>query len=459
MLREIVISAMSEQLKNDLGIDFRVAKTVPVKLEDPSFAQGTKSKDPVRVGALQEGIPVNDGDPGDARKFLGDAQDDELKTKIESINEDDAQNVAILDFLTLNGDRHAENMMLESPGDAPGQTKLRPIDAGQSLPTKEGFRRGSQSMLSVSKYDPTDPKFEPGDNMIMQLPVALKKFSPTQQNAIAQLDPDKVAADMKKQYLESTKGFPELQGGINDESFELVAKSGHFLKAAAPELTMREIALVYACGFDDIMNAGDANAIQKAVRDTVALAKEYAQLGGDDGMRAIGLNVGNPPLKLENRVAILKSKRDVPNSDPMVLQFNAMVAEIQDIDTVYMAGSNNQDKQEAIRLKNLVITQHDQITANVSNGVLDLIVWKFGGGDTALQNSLVGSNAAYVRFAAAPLQQKSNSLFLNPLKEFMRLGGFPKLRTLVDDNTFRDAENNLHMHALTTLLQNAIDNA
>ena len=95
--REIVLSRMNDVFRDRLGLDFGVPKATAVKLEHDSFREGTKSKDRVRVGALQEAVPLRPGAPPDASTFFMNADLDPVAIQrcLDSINPEDAENVGL----------------------------------------------------------------------------------------------------------------------------------------------------------------------------------------------------------------------------------------------------------------------------------------------------------------------------------------------------------------------------
>jgi hypothetical protein len=450
--REALLSSASDRLSQELGLDFGVPKTSVARLEDDSFAQGTKSKDKVRVGSLQEAVKV--GDPPDVKQFFGDPPKkpgqkqqfrtpEEIKERIESINEEDAENMAILDFLTLNGDRHSENLLVrDPPSTQKGQTRLCPIDAGQSLPTPEAFRRGCSSMTATVPYDPENPRVEDSQSFLMQLPMAQKKFSPKQQQALAKLDPDKIAADMKADYEKCVLEAPEMAGKVDDESFELVRKSGHFLKAAAPELTPYQISQIYASGFADIMAATNKVELDKAIKAAVDNIKEYDKLGGDAALLNLRVMANNPPLSIQEKIDILQSvKGPDDHATAAVIHFNTLLKQLNGIDP-YIVDSNAADKKMAGELKKKPITSQAEIKFDTYNALTSLLSWKGMGGDAMLKASLAGNDAAYAKMADTLLATKSSSFTQNQVREFLRVGGFPKLKELMgtDYDRIKDSD-------------------
>lgn len=457
--REILMSGVGEILEKDLGIQVGIPKTVLATLEDPSFATGTKSKDTKRVGALQETFKIKDGDPPDIKRMFeykkGETKED-IVTKLESINPKDVESVAIFDFLMLNGDRHAENMMVQNPGDTKGGTRLAPIDSGQCLPTPEAFRRGAGAMTSLHGYDPDDPKLNESDNLLMQLPSAQQKMSDEAQQSLKKLDPDAFVKQMKEQYEAMTKQSKEFEGKVDDSSFELVGRSAKFLKVACSELTLKEISEVYACGFFPIIDAKPGE-VDKAIQQAVDDYLEYKKLGGADELLKKRVSVSNPPLELSERLLLLKKLQD-PNVNPQVEQYKILLGSLGNIKS-YIADSSDEDQKLADEL----YQQKDSLTEGGLNTKLGIAVnsfvaYKLLGGDPMIKNLLAGNDIAYVKYAKTrTVLEKSASMWLNELKEFFRVGGYAALKDLLGDSEYKKIEGGdatAHSKLLLELMKN-----
>lgn len=451
--RELLLSQFSDGIGKSIGLDFGVPKTIAVKLEDESFKQGTKSKDTTRVGALQETVKV--GDPPDARGFLEKLPTEELKARLESINEEDAENIAIMDFITLNGDRHVENMLLrDPPSDKPGQTRLCPIDAGQALPTPEAFLRGSASMSSLP-YDESNPNLEVEANFLMQLPMAGRKFSKKQLEALDKLDPEGMIEKMKSDNAELAKQHPEMGGKVSDESFDLAKKSAYFLKEAAKELTIHEISQVYASGFTEIVQATNKTELDKAIREAIQSVKELAQLGGKKKLGTLYVTATNPPLTHKEQIAILKQAGD-SRDDALVAYANTLIKKLDGIEA-YIADSDGNDKENVEQMKQLKINSTKDITGKFMNDVQDFISYRSLGGDPMYKACLAGNDAVYQKMVAKSVRSKSQSIQLNPIKEFLRIGGYPRLKQLMgnDYNAIASDDFSKHHEMLEDLVASA----
>ncbi len=452
--RELIVSKFSENIGSKIGLDFGVPKTIGVSLEDDSFTQGTKSKDRKRVGALQETVKV--GDPADAYGFFenatGKVKSTDVRQLMEALNEDDAQNIAMMDFIMLNGDRQPDNVLLRDPvSNGKGQTRLAPIDAGQALPTVEAFRRGCLSMSSNTPYDPNTPT-NLNDNLLMQLPVAQKKFSQKQLDALNKLDPEEMVKQMKADATEVGKQFPEMKDKVSDESFDLARKSAHFLKAAAKELTMYQISQVYASGFEGIINASNDTELTKAIKDAIAACKEFQDLGGNAEYAKLGIPPGLP-LQQPELVSIIKQAGGDPNN-AKVAHANVLIKRLDGIEP-YLADSAKADVEFVANVKKMKITDPSEVTAQLMDGINDVLIYKASGGDPMFRMALNGNAQAYQEFVGRTLHKKGESFTLNTAKEFMRMGGYAKLKQLMgnDYNAFANQPFEKHASKLEQLMK------
>jgi serine/threonine protein kinase len=431
--REVLLSRVNDSFKDNLGLDFGVPKTTVAVLEDPAFASGTLSKETKRTGALQTAVALRPGDPPDAKSLFAKAQDGPTtKKQVLSINEDDAQAIAVLDFITLNGDRHAENLLVQSPGDNPGQTRLVPIDAGQAFPTREAFRRGAQSMNSRRGWDDAHPEIDEGDNLIMQLPVAQKHFDGKALAAIDQLDPDETARRMKAERDALAKECPEMAGKITDESIEISRRSQKLLKAAARELTIRELGSLYAAGFLDIIDAPDPD---QAIADAIRMMKAYSALGGDDGLLAKRIQPSSPPLSLAERLAL--AQKLAAGGDPQKEHFGALKARLAKLGPGFIADSSAEEKRKFNDLVSQPLPE--PITHEVANIINDFAAWETMGGDAHLKVLLAGNDAACRAELARSVRHRAGRAH-NDYVNFFKLGGYPRLKKELGPKEYQKIE-------------------
>jgi hypothetical protein len=332
VVREVLSSKFNDQMKEMTGLDFGVCPTNLTRLESDSFKGGEKSKDTSRMGALQQAAP-NEGSL--LSKMTEDPQ------FLKSVKTEDVQKIALMDFMTLQGDRNVTNLLVQ---DVNGEKRLVPIDGGFAFPDKELFNASSIGMSSSGKYDPNQPppkddqerqRFEEnakGKNAIMSLPQSEEKFSPEMLKHIESLDPDKMVKGMKAANKDLEDSAPELKGMVGDENLENMRRSIVFLKQAAKEFSVLEISQIYALDFKRLLEVPtkqlqkEIEAVIKTARARNALEKvnksdeaEYTQLGGDTEIKKLGWNPATDRvlrLNWKRKIDILKKKEPAPPPTP-----------------------------------------------------------------------------------------------------------------------------------------------
>jgi hypothetical protein len=282
-VREALSSKLNDLIKGQAkGFDMRGLKTEFVALDDPSLARGRISQDTKRVGSLQDAAPPgsqtvenmwNDVLKGDGKNNPQTVLDFKAK-----FNEDDCQAIALRQFLTFDQDAHCGNMMCHSEGPGPGQTRLIPIDAGQSLPNSMAAKRNAGALRIAGKIE---QGIMNSKNLLMpQLPAATKPFSGKAKEAIEAIDPDKLSRDMKAEYDKLVQQEPSARGTVDSDAFDLVRKSAKLLKLAAKQgLTLQEISNIYGEGFNGVI-AAKPDEEDKAIADAVNTFSYLKQQAG-----------------------------------------------------------------------------------------------------------------------------------------------------------------------------------
>jgi hypothetical protein len=136
----------------------------------------------------------------------------------------------MFDLLTLQLDRHADNLLIQESDD--GDIQLIPIDHGLSLPTNAGF-------------DFAKNRLGGAQNVLFQLSALDQPMDPQTLQILERIDSDAFVDELRQSRDRLAERHPEVQGTVDDESLELARRSTLFVKYAAPRLTMREIFLVY----------------------------------------------------------------------------------------------------------------------------------------------------------------------------------------------------------------------
>ncbi|HVC54766.1 MAG TPA: hypothetical protein VND95_02355, partial [Stellaceae bacterium] len=248
--REVMSSKFNEQMKQMVGVDFGVCPTGVARLDSQSFDQGTLSQETSRLGALQQTAP----NEGNLTQLCGNDPN-----AFKQIPTEDVQKIAMLDFLTLQGDRNPENLLVRDEG---GKKRLVPIDGGYAFPDKTAFGQYCGGMGAGAGGEKTGKVGE--GNGLMQLPQSDEKFTPEMLKAIERIDPTAMVKGMKQANTELVSEAPELDGMIGDENLENMRRSALFLKKAAPEFTVAELAQAYAMDFKRIL-ALPANKVEAEI--------------------------------------------------------------------------------------------------------------------------------------------------------------------------------------------------
>ncbi len=329
--REVLSSKFNDQMKEMIGVDFGVCPTGLARLDSDSFAQEDevdnedlakrpKSQSKSRVGALQQTV-ANQGN------LLDQCGND--PTVAQKIPVEDVQKIALLDFLTLQGDRNPENILVRDEG---GKKRLVPIDGGFAFPTTEMVSTFGQGMSADVKGGKTGT-VQPGQNGLMQLPQTDQKFTPEMLKAIEQIDPAAIVKGMKQANAEMVSQAPELDGMVGDENLENMRRAAVFLKKAAPEFTVAELADAYATDFKLIV-ALPPNKVAAAIaklletmaarrdfnKDVRAAELTYRELGGDQELTRLGWNAQDDLLLPDwNRKIEILRKATKPPPPPRVV--------------------------------------------------------------------------------------------------------------------------------------------
>lgn len=299
-VREILSSRLNDIIaKQTGGFSCRGLATDLVSLDDPTLASGSLSQSTKRVGSLQSAAPGQgktaeslfnnvgteatnaDDSPQEVERKKRDNSEKKRVFKAK-FNEDDCQAIALRHFLTFDQDAHCGNLMVDEQGPGPGQTRLIPIDAGQSLPSPEAAKRNAAALRIGTPPHPDN--LNDKELLILQLPAATKPFSGAALKAIQDLDPVALARDMKAENDTLIQREPSMAGKVDPGAFDLVRKSAKFLKiAAAAGLTLYEISMVYGEGFSKVIDA-DANsedaALQAALQTALYLKQQPGGIGG-----------------------------------------------------------------------------------------------------------------------------------------------------------------------------------
>jgi hypothetical protein len=432
--REALTSRINELFKDKLKIDFGVPHTDVARLEDESFRSGSLSQSPSRVGVVVSAVPLQEGDPPNARALfcpsgenLAAAShiDENYHEYMQALNKQDCKNIALLNFVTLNLDANVGNVLLTNCGTAPGATRLTPIDAGRAFPSPETFRRGAATMNSTVGYDEVGSVVE-GQSFIFQTPAASESFEPATVHELATMDVDAMVAGMRSAYSEVTDKAPEMGGSIDPGTFDLMRKSLLFLQEAArstTQLTLREIAAVYAEGFTEIVDAPDDNATGAAIASALQAAVALKQAGGNYALLQRGFIpdvVGT--MTLQQKADALQ--RGIDQVTFQGEDYQRLQADLHDI------GSYLVDSTE--KITNELTQPFSEENYKFLN---DLAFWKQQGGDPRFKKMCEGNEETYQLEVRRPIHEKRFGS-LNNAEYLMTLGGVEAFKRLIGEEAF-----------------------
>ena len=253
-VREVMAKVIDDQVLKMTGLDLGVCPTNLVTIANANLPQADGKPDPnlpaQRSGAMQQLAP-NQGSFSQKLKDPGFAS----RVPLE-----DVQNIAVLDFLTLNFDRHGGNILVDDPGGG-ADPKLIPIDHGKSMPNRIAYGGGgreikTQNTLMRHMPDQVDRKFS--DEMVASLD---------------QLDPDAMAVGLTKARGDLAKSHPADAAKFGDDTIGMIAGSAAFLKKAARELTVAQMYEAYATDMLPVFDAPDEATRNRAIDAVIAAAK------------------------------------------------------------------------------------------------------------------------------------------------------------------------------------------
>jgi hypothetical protein len=428
--REILVSKVNDILEQ-AGLNCNAPKTEVARLTDDVFTSGTISQKPDRVGALVDAIKFSPGDPKNAYDWLTTQRTDSQGNKIPidmaqemgKLNPKDCQSVMLMNFIMLDCDANPGNILVTGTGGGPGETHVIPIDAGRKLPNPEAYKRGCGGM--TMRNPPRPDHFASDDVFLLQTPSAMQPFDQEIIDKIKQLDPDQIVQSTKQAYTDVVHGAPEMDNTVEDGSFDLMKKSIQFLKAAmsqTPPLTPYDLSLIYAHGFEAIVDAKSPQETTTAIQNALTAISTFKANGGDDTLRQRGIEPGG--LSIQQKARALGGQPPINNRDDFAqYHYQELQQQLHDIAT-YIA-----DGPEKIT---------DELTRPFSNEnyvFLKLLAdYKRQGGDPLLKN-LIDCDESYRVDVAQSLSNRSAWTFKEATSYFGH-GGTPALIKLIGQAKF-----------------------
>ncbi len=215
-------------------------------------------------GSLQQFKPSD----GDLRK--------NLCAQKNNISAQSCQNVAMLDTIMLNLDRHDGNLLLGKNGSG-----LIPIDHGLSFPSTPTVRAGQLIMEMAGEK-----------NVLLRLPGSYEPFSQASLDGLAELDPELMSSALKAEAIKIGQAHPETEGTISTESLRISDLSTRFLKKAAPQLPPAVLQIALGINSKKLLDldfarnaqAWDqfANSVIAEYAPKAAALKEFWTMPGDE---------------------------------------------------------------------------------------------------------------------------------------------------------------------------------
>jgi hypothetical protein len=228
--REALTGRAADILNGMTGIDFKVPDTHIVKVERKRF-EGVplaasvvdRDGDGPLVGSLQQFAPSK----GEMR--------DNPPSLSRAVSPERCQEMAILDIVTMNVDRHGGNFMID--GDEKG-ADIVPIDNGLSFP---------DSPIDLSRMSTSH-------NALLRLPGSHEPFTPEMLKKIAKIDPAALKVALKSEVgdIEAVHSSAKLK--VADAALEQSRRSAMFLKLAAPTLTPAAVQVALGQNADSLFD-------------------------------------------------------------------------------------------------------------------------------------------------------------------------------------------------------------
>lgn len=214
-IREALAGRAAEQLAAFTGLNFEMPLTNVISVDsarldayNPADTTAALPKTPTQVGSLQQ----FSASQGELRSHLLGAQ--------QTVTAQSCQNIAILDTVMLNLDRHDGNLLLDQAG-----TGVIPIDHGLSFPDSTAVANGNIGRNMA------------GDkNVVLRMANAYDPFSQASLDGIADIDPDLMQAALAAESAKMGQVQPSLAGKVSAEALSISNLATQFLKAAAPTL-------------------------------------------------------------------------------------------------------------------------------------------------------------------------------------------------------------------------------
>lgn len=203
--REGLSAVVASKLAGRLGLDMNVPETHAVPVDNRFLQPDLRNQNGSTVTCSVQEVRANTGD------MKGITLDQRA-----SFSADDCAALTILDIVTLNTDRHVENLLIGTDG------RLVPIDHGACMPNNQpdALERMANTLGA--------PR-----NALLSLPGSHEPMSKEMRAKLAALDPSAFAAETKHMRDAIEGNTPALKGLVSDGALEMTARATLFLKTAA----------------------------------------------------------------------------------------------------------------------------------------------------------------------------------------------------------------------------------
>lgn len=227
-VREMMAGKVGDMLNGALGLHLGVPETQVV-----SIARDQMPSDVVNKLIEDKVIESQQSYVASVQQFEQTEGNIKTLTRADSnrVPTAPSQELAVLDIITLNTDRHGANFLVQREDN--GAPKLVPIDHGLAFPP-----RAADFLMEANL---------PGArNALLRMPGVHEPFDPALQQSLGTLDPDVLAAGMKRERDTLREAHPTTDGTLSDESIEMSRRSALLLKRACTRLTPAAVQVAIA---------------------------------------------------------------------------------------------------------------------------------------------------------------------------------------------------------------------
>ena len=213
--REAMAGRMGDMLAGMTGQDFGVPETHVVSVGRGKLPGSANNDDRIE-GGNDPTAPLT-GSLQQFAKSSGGAREQPM-AELRKVPPKSCQKIIMLDMVTLNMDRHGDNVMMQGkPGSNP---ELVPIDHGLTFPGKDA-REDLHKKMGASF------------NVMLAMPGSHEPFTDEMLKAIDDIDPDTMSASMRRELTLIEKHHPGTKGKVDREGIDAAARSARFLKLGA----------------------------------------------------------------------------------------------------------------------------------------------------------------------------------------------------------------------------------